>query len=146
MPRARVDACPELSLAFGAAMLAFGKEELAEPYLRAAEGAERQVPPARRAQFAAASAAVGLYEGRFRADPVGALEAGREWLGRGPVLESDDVTPQLRGLVLTQLGIVELWTGELDAAVGHLEHAHAVAAEEGSEWTSFASTAHLALA
>jgi LuxR family transcriptional regulator, maltose regulon positive regulatory protein len=146
MPPVRVDACPELSLAFGAAMLAFGKEELAEPYLRAAEGSEPQVPPERRAQFAAASAAVGLYEGRFRGDPAGALTAAREWLGRGPVLEGDDVTPQLRGLVLTQLGIVELWTGELDAAVGHLEHAHAVAAEEGSEWTSFASTAHLALA
>ena len=39
MPRERVDACPELSLAFGAAMLAFGKQELAEPHLRAAEGA-----------------------------------------------------------------------------------------------------------
>jgi LuxR family transcriptional regulator, maltose regulon positive regulatory protein len=146
MPRVRVDACPELSLAFGVAMLAFGKEELAEPYLRAAEQAKGRVPPERRAQFAAASAAVGLYEGRFHGDPVGALTAAREWLGRGPVLEGDDVTPKLRGLVLTQLGIVELWTGELDAAVGHLERAHAVAAEDGSEWTSFAATAHLALA
>jgi LuxR family transcriptional regulator, maltose regulon positive regulatory protein len=146
MPRVRVDACPELSLAFGVAMLAFGKDELADPYLRAAEGAERQVPPERRAQFAAASAAVGLYEARFRGDPVDALTAARERLERGSVLEGDEVTPNLRGLVLTQLGIVELWTGELDAAVGHLERAHAVAAEERSEWTSFAATAYLALA
>jgi LuxR family transcriptional regulator, maltose regulon positive regulatory protein len=146
MPRVRVDACPELSLAFGVAMLAFGKEELADPYLRAAEGAERQVPPERRAQFAAASAAVGLYEARFRGNPVDALTAARERLARGSVLEGDEVTPNLRGLVLMQLGIVELWTGELDAAVGHLERAQAAAAEEGSEWTSFASTAYLALA
>jgi LuxR family maltose regulon positive regulatory protein len=146
MPRERVDTCPELSLAFGAAMLAFGKQDLAEPYLRGAAGAEGQVPPERRAQFAAASAAVGLYEGRFRGDPAGALAAARECLARGSVLEGDDVTPTLRGLLLTQLGIIELWTGDLDAAVGHLEHAHAVAAEEGSEWTVFASTAHLALA
>jgi LuxR family maltose regulon positive regulatory protein len=146
MPRDRVDACPELSLAFAAAMLAFGKQELAEPYLRAAEAAEGQVPPERRAQFAAASAAVGLYEGRFGGDPAGALTAGRAWLGRGPVLDGNDVTPNLRGLVLTQLGIVEMWTGDLDTAVEHLERAHAVATEEGSEWTAFASSAHLALA
>jgi LuxR family maltose regulon positive regulatory protein len=146
MPRERVDACPELSLAFGAAMLAFGKRELAEPYLRTAEAAEGQVPPERRAQFAAASAAVGLYEGRFGGDPAGALTVAREWLGRGPVLEGNDVTPNLRGLLLTQLGIVEMWTGDLDAAIEHLERAHAVAAEEGTEWTAFASSAHLALA
>ncbi|HEX6618044.1 MAG TPA: hypothetical protein VF024_00215, partial [Solirubrobacteraceae bacterium] len=146
MPRERVDACPELSLAFGAAMLAFGKQELAEPHLRGAEGAMEQVPPERQAQFAAASAAVGLYEGRFGANPAGALTVAREWLGRCPVLEGHDVAPNLRGLLLTQLGIVEMWTGELDAAVEHLERAHAVAADEGAEWTAFASSAHLALA
>ena len=69
MPRERVVACPELSLAFGAAMLAFGKQDVAEPHLRAAEGAVDRVPPERQAQFAAASAAVGLYEGRFGRDP-----------------------------------------------------------------------------
>ena len=146
MPRERVDACPELSLAFGAAMLAFGEQELAEPHLRGAAGAVEQVPPERRAQFAAASAAVGLYEGRFGGDPAAALTAAREWLGRGPVLEGHEVAPNLRGLLLTQLGIVEMWTGDLDAAVEHLERAHAVAAEAGVEWTAFASSAHLALA
>ena len=145
MPRERVDACPELSLAFGAAMLAFGHGEQAEHHLRSAERAVAQVPPERRAQFAAASAAVGLYEGRFGPDPAGALATAREWLGRGSVLEGHDVEPNLRGLLLTQLGIVETWTGDLDAAVGHLERARAVAAEEGIEWTAFASTAHLAL-
>jgi LuxR family maltose regulon positive regulatory protein len=105
-----------------------------------------QVPAERRAQFAAAAAAVGLYEGRFGGDPAGALTAAREWLGHGPVLDGQDVTPSLRALLLTQLGIVEMWTGDLDAAVEHLERAHAVAAEEGLEWTAFASSAHLALA
>ena len=146
MPRARVDACPELSLAFGAAMLAYGEQELAEPHLRGAAGAVEQVPPERRAQFAAASAAVGLYEGRFGGDPAAALTAAREWLGLGPVLEGHDVTPNLRGLLLTQLGIVEMWTGDLDTAVEHLERAHAVAAAADVEWTAFASCAYLALA
>ena len=146
MPRERVDACPELSLAFGAAMLAFGKQELADPHLRTAEAAAEQVPAERQAHFAAASAAMALYEGRFGADPAVALTAARGWLGRGRVLEGHDVSPSLRGLVLTQLGIVEMWTGELDAAVEHLERAHAVAAEDGIEWTAFAASAHLALA
>jgi LuxR family maltose regulon positive regulatory protein len=146
MPRERVDACPELSLAFGAAMLAFGKQELAEPHLRAAEEAVARVPPDRQAQFAAASAAIALYEGRFGGDPAGALTAARQWLERVPVLEGHEVTPSLRGLLLTQLGTVEMWTGDLDAAVEHLERAYAVAAEDGVEWIAFASSAHLALA
>ena len=62
------------------------------------------------------------------------------------MLEGDEVTPNLRGLLLTQLGIVEMWTGDLDAAVEHLERAQAVAADEDAEWTAFASSAHLALA
>jgi LuxR family maltose regulon positive regulatory protein len=146
MPREQVDADPELSLAFGAAMLAFGRAELAEPYLRAAEEAETSVAPERRSEFAAATAAVVLYEGRFGADPAGALETARKWLTRGGVLEGNEVTPNLRGLVLTQLGIVELWTGDLEAATGHLERAHAVAVAEGGDWTALACTAHLALA
>ena len=112
MPPERVAASPELSLAFGATMLAFGRHELAEPHLRGAQAAVDRVPPDRQAQFAAASAAVGLYEGRFGADPAAALLAAREWLGRGPVLDGDAVAPNLRGLVLTQLGIVEMWTGQ----------------------------------
>jgi LuxR family transcriptional regulator, maltose regulon positive regulatory protein len=146
MPRERVEACPELSLAFGAALLDFGRHDLAEPHLRRAERSVALVPAERQAQFAAASAAVGLYEGRFGADPAGALAAAREWLVRGRVLEGDEVALDLRGLLLTQLGIVETWTGDLDAAVGHLERAYAVAAEEGVEWTAFAASAHLALA
>ena len=130
----------------GPTMLAFGRHELAEPHLRGAQAAVDRVPPDRQAQFAAASAAVGLYEGRFGADPAAALLAAREWLGRGPVLDGDAVAPNLRGLVLTQLGIVEMWTGQLDEAIEHLERAQAVAGEAGIEWTAFAASAHLALA
>ena len=57
------------------------EQELAEPHLRGAERAVEQVPPERRAQFAAASAAVGLYEGRFGGDPSG-CPRGRAGLAR----------------------------------------------------------------
>ena len=146
MPRERVDACPELSLAFGATMLAFGKQELAEPHLRGAAGAVDRVPPERQAQFAAASAAVGLYEGRFGGDPAAAL------LGRAGMARARPGARRRRGGAQpawpapTQLGIVEMWTGELDEAIEHLERAQAVAAEAGVEWTAFASSAHLGLA
>jgi LuxR family transcriptional regulator, maltose regulon positive regulatory protein len=146
MPAEHVAACPELSLAFGGAMLAFGKQALAEPYLRAAEAGEARVPLDRRAQFAAAMAAVDLYEGRFAGDPSEAMQAARKLLARDDVLDGDQVEPGIRGMVLTQLGIVELWTGDVDAAVGHLERAHAVAVEEGRDWTVLAAAAHLALA
>jgi LuxR family maltose regulon positive regulatory protein len=146
MPREEVEASPELSLAFGGAMLAFGKQALAEPYLRAAEDGEARVPAEHRPYFVAATAAVALYEGRFRGDPAEAIAAARRLLARDDVLEGDRVEPGIRGMVLTQLGIVELWTGHIEAAVGHLERAHAVAHEEGREWTMLVSAAHLGLA
>ena len=105
---------------------------------RCRRSARRSSPPRRPRWGSTRDASAGT--------PAAALAAAREWLGRGPVLEGHDVAPNLRGLLLTQLGIVEMWTGDLDAAVEHLERAHAVAAEDGVEWTAFASSAHLALA
>ena len=52
----------------------------------------------------------------------------------------------MRSFVLGQLGIVELWTGELDAATAHLERAHAGALESDSDWTALAALAHLSAA
>jgi LuxR family transcriptional regulator, maltose regulon positive regulatory protein len=146
MPPERVAACPELSLAFAAAMLALDEEKLAEPLLDAADGAEALVAPERRSHVAAALAAVGLYAGRLNGDPARALAAARELLTRDRVLETDETAAGLRGLVLAQLGILELWTGDVDAAVGHLERARAVAAEGGGDRTALIATAYLALA
>ncbi len=52
----------------------------------------------------------------------------------------------MRSFVLGQLGIVELWTGDLEAATAHLERAHANALDAGNDWTALAATAHLAVA
>jgi LuxR family transcriptional regulator, maltose regulon positive regulatory protein len=146
MPRECVEASPELALAFGGALLARGDHAGAQPYLRRAAEDEALVPPERRAQFAASRAAMGLYAGRLRGDPKAALHAARELLDRDVVLENDDLSSGVRSFVLGQLGIVELWTGDLDSSTGHLERAHASAVEAGNDWTALAAVAHLAVA
>jgi LuxR family maltose regulon positive regulatory protein len=146
MPRRLVEASPELALAFGGALLARGDHAGAQPYLRRAAEGEALVPPDRRAPFAASRAAMGLYEGRLRGDPKAALRAARALLERHVVLESGDLTSGVRSFVLGQLGIVELWTGDLESATGHLERAYANALEAGNDWTALAAAAHLAVA
>jgi LuxR family transcriptional regulator, maltose regulon positive regulatory protein len=146
MPSHYVEASPELALAFGGVLLARGDYTGAQPYLRRAEEGEARVPPHRRAQFAASRAAMGLYEGRLRGDPIAALQAARELLDRDVVLESSDLSSGVRSFVLQQLGTVELWTGDLDSAVAHLERAYAGALEGDKDWTALAALSHLAVA
>ena len=146
MPRRFVEASPELALAFGGALLARGDHAGAQPYLRRAEQGEALVPPERRASFAASRATMGLYEGRLRGDPKAALRAARELRDQAPVLESGDLSSGVRSFVLGQLGIVELWTGDLDSAIAHLERAHANALDSANDWTALVATAHLAVA
>jgi LuxR family maltose regulon positive regulatory protein len=146
MPRELVDASPELALAFGGALLARGEHAGAQPYLARAEEGEALVAPERRAEFAASRAAMGLYEGRMRGDPIGALKRARKLLERNGVLENGALATGVRSFVLTQLGIVELWTGDLDAATAHLEAGHAAAVEEQMDWTAVAAGSHLATA
>jgi LuxR family transcriptional regulator, maltose regulon positive regulatory protein len=146
MPRERVEASAELALAYGAALLARGDHLGAAPYLRLAEEDGDGVPAERRALFTAGMAAMGLYEGRVRGDPRRALAAARQLLGRDPVLDGEDVLGGVRAFVLCQLGIVELWTGELEAATEHLERAMSAAIGAEKDWTVLAAGAHLAVA
>ena len=146
MPHEEVEAQPEVALAFAGTLLARGDREAAEPYLRLASEGEALVPPARRGQFAASMAAMALYEGRLRGDHQAALEAARTLLDGDLVLEGEELGNGIRAFVLAQLGIVELWTGDLDAATMHLERSYASALEGRTEWTALAAAAHLAIA
>jgi len=146
MPSELVDASPELALAFAGALLARGDTAGAQPYMERAEEGEARVPAARRTQFAASRAAIGLYDGRVRSEPIAALHAARALLERDAVLESHALAPAVRSFVLGQLGIVELWTGELESATAHLERAHASALEGDSDWTALVALAHLSVA
>jgi LuxR family transcriptional regulator, maltose regulon positive regulatory protein len=146
MPRERVDASPELSLAFAGSFLARGDHASAEPYFSRAQQGASLVPAPRRVEFAATMAAVTLYEGRLRGDLETALDAARKLLHGDAVLDGGHLSSIVRAFVLAQLGIVELWSGDLDAATGHLERAHAAAAGDDSDWTAVAAAAHLAMA
>jgi LuxR family transcriptional regulator, maltose regulon positive regulatory protein len=146
MPSELVDGCPELALAFAGSFLVRGDRASAGPYLRRAEADAAAVPAERRAQFTAAIAAVHLYEGRMRGDLDAALKAARKLLDGDLLLEGDELSGTVRAFVLAQLGIVELWTGDLEAATDHLERAYATALETRSDWTSLAAVANLAVA
>jgi LuxR family maltose regulon positive regulatory protein len=146
MPRELVETCPELALAFGGALLARGDHAGARPYLRRADEGEALVASGRRAPFAASRAAMSLYEGRLRGDPKAALQAAGELLRGDVVLVSGDLSSGVRSFVLAQLGIVELWTGDLDSARAHLERAYANALDAGNDWAALVATAHLAVA
>jgi LuxR family transcriptional regulator, maltose regulon positive regulatory protein len=144
MPHEHVRASPELALAYGGALLTRGDHVGAAPYLRFAEENAARVPTARRAQFTAGLAAMGLYEGRARGDPKQALQAARHLLDRDLILEGEDVSGGVRAFVLAQLGIVELWTGDLEAATDHLELAMRAAYAADKDWIVLAAGAHLA--
>jgi LuxR family transcriptional regulator, maltose regulon positive regulatory protein len=146
MPRERVEAEPEVALAFAGTLLARNDHAAAAPYLRIADNGGAQVPAERRPHFAASMAAVALYEGRLRGDPKLALRAARKLLARDAAVENEELAAGVRAFVLAQLGIVELWTGDLEAAVPHLERARAVAAEDGTEWTAMVAGAYLGMA
>jgi LuxR family maltose regulon positive regulatory protein len=144
MPLDRLDADPELSLAIASALLDRGDEVAAEQQLRRAEHGTRRVPRERRHRFDVSVAAVRLYLARLRGDPDAALEAGRELVHAG-ALEPGVVETDLRALALTNLGIAELWTGDLTDAERHLQSARGAAGEAGRDWLVLIAIAHLAM-
>jgi LuxR family maltose regulon positive regulatory protein len=144
MPADRLDADPELALAIASAMLERGDEVAAERRLRRAEREVARVPADRQHRFEVSLIAVRLHLARLRGDLEAALLAGRE-LARAGRLEPGVVETDLRALALINLGIAELWSGDLDAAGRHLEHGRAAAVEAGRGWLTLVAVAHLAI-
>ncbi|MEN3284823.1 MAG: LuxR family transcriptional regulator, maltose regulon positive regulatory protein [Solirubrobacteraceae bacterium] len=143
MPGNRVDADPELALAFAGALLENGDYASAEPYLRRADHGEAQVPTSRRAHFAAARDVAHLCAARVRGEPDVARAAAHALMDRAHVVEGAGA--ELRSLALGNLGIIELWTGDLVAAAHDLERAHAAAVDADCDWLVLVAAAHLAV-
>jgi len=137
------DVDPELALAFAGALLENGDYASAEPYLRRADDGEARVPPSHRERFVAARDVARLCAARARGDADAAREAARALLDRAHVLEGP--AAKWRSLALGNLGIVELWTGDLAAAERDLGGAHAAAVDAACDWMVLVAAAHLSV-
>ncbi len=135
---------PEVALAVASTQLDRGDYAGAERFLSLAAAAADHVPEERRPRFAVSFSALELYVARLRGDLAGALESGRALASRG-ALDPGVVDADLRALALVNLGIAELWTGELDAAGRHLERARGAAADAGHDWLVLIAVSHLAV-
>jgi LuxR family transcriptional regulator, maltose regulon positive regulatory protein len=144
LPGDRTNTDPELALAVASVLLDRGEHAEAARMLERAEAAAARVPAERRPRFAVSFSALALYVARLRGDLQEALETGRALARRGE-LEPGVVDADLRAFALVNLGIAELWTGELDEAGQHLERARGAAAESGHEWVVLIAVAHLAV-
>ena len=109
-----------------------------------AEAAAERVPAERLRRFMVSLNALQLHAARLRGDLAAALRTGHE-LSRCGELEAGVVDADLRALALVNLGIAELWTGELDGAEHHLERARGAGAEAGHDWVVLIAAAHLAV-
>jgi LuxR family maltose regulon positive regulatory protein len=134
---------PQVALAVASAALDRGDADEAARLLGQADAVRDRVPEDSVARFDVAFSALQLYVARLRGDLEGALETGRE-LAREGSLEPGVVDTDLRALALVNLGIAELWTGELEAAGHHLERASSAAAEAGHDWIALIAVSHLA--
>src|SRR4051812_31897632 len=146
IPRERVEENPELALALGGLLLTEGDDAAAARHFGLARDHLQRVPARRRNRFAVTLATSRLYESRQRGNLRAALTAARLLLAEHADLDADLVDGELRALVRVNLGIVELWAGELDAAVDDLQRGHAAAVEAAGDWLVLQAAAHLALA
>jgi LuxR family maltose regulon positive regulatory protein len=126
IPPGRLAAHPELQLAF--AGLALDRGDVAAAAARLRHAPAGSVRTALRLRVAMS---------RGRLEP--ALRAARR-------ADVDALAPPLRALALADLGIAELWAGDLDAATRLLERAKAAADEAGGSWLALAALSYLAVA
>jgi LuxR family maltose regulon positive regulatory protein len=142
---ARLERDPEYALAYAASLVEGRHEAHVDHYLRLAEEEASALSPERRREFEVAHAAVTLYRGRARGDLTMAQEAAERLLDTTelpPFVPHDEA---IRALAYSTLGIAELWHGDFDVGIRHLDRALAVATEAKLEWVRLLCHAYLAL-
>ena len=103
-----------------------------------------EVPADRRSAFDLALAAVGLMRGRLRGDIDAAMQRAQTMFERdGAYAETTAGPDDLRALALTELGIAELWSGDMERARRDLDAARGAATAAGRDWLVVLSTAYL---
>jgi LuxR family transcriptional regulator, maltose regulon positive regulatory protein len=136
---------PEIALAVAGVHVSAGDEPAAQRWFELAREGRARVPADRRDAFDHAMAAVGLMRGRLRGDPDAALQHAQTMLDRDGTQDDGTAPDDLRALALTELGIAELWSGDLDRARRDLETARGAATAAGRDWLLVLTIAYLAV-
>jgi LuxR family maltose regulon positive regulatory protein len=145
IPAERMERDPGLALAASWACLMEGDPRTADALIDVAERHAASVPPDRLDRFTLGLGCATLYRSRLDGDLKTALEKGRGLLSTsdGRMAAGDDA--DLHALVLTNLGIVECWTGQMEDAATHLDRARRVAEGTGNAYLEVLTTAHRAV-
>ena len=135
---------PEVTLAIAGVHVSAGDEPGARHWFDLARAGRDDVPADRRSAFDLALAAVGLMRGRLRGDIDAAMQHAQTMFERdGAYAETTAGPDDLRALALTELGIAELWSGDMERARRDLDTARGAATAAGRDWLVVLSTAYL---
>ena len=148
LPSDALEADPELAIVSAANELAQGSLPEAAGYLALAQGRAESVAPGRRSRFDVSLAATKLSLARRRGDFSDVVEQ-VELLSRPAGLRSHAEVAlggELRAFALMNLGIVEMWSLQLDAAREHLREAAEIARRIGRAYLEVGCRAHLGFA
>jgi LuxR family maltose regulon positive regulatory protein len=144
MPDEQRRSDPEVTLAIAGVHVSAGDEPGARHWFELARAGRGAVPADRRRAFDLALAAVGLMRGRLRGDIDAATQHAQTMFERdGDYHEATAGPDDLRALALTELGIAELWIGDLDRARRDLEAARGAAAAARRDWLVVLCMAYL---
>jgi|HubBroStandDraft_6_1064221.scaffolds.fasta_scaffold01514_3 LuxR family maltose regulon positive regulatory protein len=150
-PPDAVSADPELASVFGADQITRGSLEGATAYFDLAERQAPRLPDDRRRRLKWTIAYGRLLVARRRGDLDGALDGGwADFLSEpqtpGEIEFGQKFGQKLRALALLNLGIVELWSGQAEAAEEHLEESLELARRLELAYVEVGSLAHLGAA
>jgi LuxR family maltose regulon positive regulatory protein len=147
-PSDALEADPELEIVSAANELAHGSLPEAAGYLALAQGRAESVAPERRSRFEISLAATKLSLARRHGDFSDVVEQ-VALLSRPAELRSHAEVAlggELRAFALMNLGIVEMWSLQLDAAREHLAEAAEIARRIGRPYLEVGCRAHFAFA
>lgn len=138
---------PELAVAFSAVRLLEGDLEESAAYLEFAQQTAPAVAEERRVHFAVHAATMRVAVARWRGDldTVGEAFASLDDALAGMSAADRTLAHAHRATGLQNLGVAELWSGEIVDAQRHLEQALSLAQRTGHEWLEISPRAHLAV-
>jgi LuxR family maltose regulon positive regulatory protein len=135
-----LNADAELALAMAGLALDAGEIDEADEFLLRAYELADALSSERRRRFTVTSTAIALYRARLDGNVAEALSAARLALDER---WDRSVAVEVRALTLANLGIVEFWADEFDAALEHLQAAAGLALESENDFVLFIAESYL---